>query len=176
MLARREHSESELRRKLAKAPRGRRSNGRRMQRPCEIKASLWSKSPTQEDDEACALDERGEPMLGIARVITRLREDNLLSDQRFAEGLVRNRIGRGQGPMKIRMALRERGIDDALVDEFLTFDDEFWLEQARAADERRFGKAEDGVVPAEWDKRARFLAGRGFPSDIIYKRLGARAG
>ena len=41
--------------------------------------------------------------------------ENLLSDERFAESFVRSRVARHQGPLKIRAALRQKGVDDPLV-------------------------------------------------------------
>ena len=85
------------------------------------------------------------------------------------------RSERGQGPLRIRAELRERGVTDVLVDEVLTTTSEFWLERANRARAKRFGEA----VPTsrdEWNRQARFLAQRGFPSDLIYRALGDARG
>lgn len=132
LLARREHSTDELRRKLKR---------------------------------------RGYSQMTIDEVVTTLRAVEYVSDARFAESFVRVRSERGQGPLKIRADLRERGVTDSLADDVLTTTSEFWLERANRARAKRFGDA----VPAtrdEWNRQARFLAQRGFPADLIYRALG----
>lgn len=113
----------------------------------------------------------------VEQVLEALVADHLLSDERFTEVFVRSRIARGQGPTRIRQELRQRGIGDELVSHFLSFDSDFWLEHAREVVERR----EDQLAQARSDdpevrqrargKLGRFLAGRGFPMDVISKIL-----
>ena len=136
LLARREHSADELRRKLKR---------------------------------------RGYAQTIVDQVIATLSNAASVSDARFAESFVRVRSERGQGPLRNRAELRERGVTDVLVDEVLTTTSEFWLERANRARAKRFGSA----APAsrdEWNRQARFLAQRGFPSDLIYRALGDARG
>jgi regulatory protein len=96
-----------------------------------------------------------------------LEESNYLSDKRFAEMFVRSRISGGKGEMKIRVELRQRGVKDCLVDSTLLEVDVDWVELAKAQREKRFGLAQ----PKDFKERARqsrFLASRGFSSEIIY--------
>jgi len=68
---------------------------------------------------------------GIAeKVISELVDENLVSDQRFAEMYVRARIRRLFGPLKIRGELRSRGISDHLIAEFLPSEQETWFDSA----------------------------------------------
>lgn len=102
----------------------------------------------------------------IDAVLDELSAVGSLSDERFVSNFVDGRIRRGKGPMLIRAELRERGGDESLIDRFLTFSDAFWIDKVRGVRERRFGTA----VPAdagERNRQARFLASRGFPSDLI---------
>jgi regulatory protein len=107
-------------------------------------------------------------------VVDDLRGRGMQSDARFAEAFVHSRIGRAQGPIRIREELRQRGIEDALAEEMLTESGEYWLELAEATRVKKFGEA----PPADrndWSRQARFLARRGFPSDLVYRVLdGAR--
>lgn len=48
-------------------------------------------------------------------LLSALQEENLLSDERFVESFVRSRIARYQGPLKIKAALRDKGVSDALI-------------------------------------------------------------
>jgi regulatory protein len=113
----------------------------------------------------------------VEQVLESLVADHLLSDERFTEVFVRSRIARGQGPTRIRQELRQRGIGDELVSHFLSFDSEFWLEHAREVAERRGSQlAETRSDDPEVRHRARgklgrFLAGRGFPMDVISQIL-----
>jgi len=109
----------------------------------------------------------------ISPVLDALIEDNLLSDQRFAEMFARTRSENGQGPLKIRADLQARGVDGVDIDRSLELVDDTWLEYCRAAWQRRFGRA-----PAdrrEWARQARFLAGRGFGGELVRRVLDAAA-
>ena len=115
-------------------------------------------------------------------VLDHLVRRDLLSDARFAEAFVRRGVDRGHGPLKIRAGLRSRGVAEDIIDDTLTFPDEFWLRRAQAVQAKRFGNgsgrasknnADGGPANrSEWARRARFLAARGFASDIIYRTLG----
>lgn len=119
----------------------------------------------------------------VEQVLDELLERNLLSDQRFAEVFVRSRIERGQGPMRIREELRQRGVHDDEIDAHLTFDTEFWFDLAsKVLDKRpelaRALQSADGGDQAQTHMRdraigriGRFLAARGFPGDVIHQVL-----
>jgi len=110
----------------------------------------------------------------IDAVLAKLRELDLQSDDRFTEVFVRSRLAKGQGPMRIRHDLGQKGVSELLLEEALSQPAEFWLEVAEQARNRRFGEAlpeGDGDV---WNTQARFLSRRGFPSDLIYRILGSR--
>jgi regulatory protein len=105
-------------------------------------------------------------------VVDDLRGRGMQSDARFAEAFVHSRIGRAQGPIRIREELRQRGIHDELADEMLTESGEYWLELAKATRAKKFGDA----APSDrddWGRQARFLARRGFPADLVYRVLDA---
>ncbi len=115
----------------------------------------------------------------IDAVVSNLQEADLVSDARYAEVFVRSRINRGDGPMKVLASLRERGIDDVLIDQFLHYDDTFWISRANRVLEKKFGQRltrGNGTASNDWGKRARFLAGRGFAAEIIYRSLGPQHG
>jgi len=76
------------------------------------------------------------------------------------------RLDRGDGPLRLRAGLRERGIEDATIEALLEPYADEWEQRARDASSKRFGPA----PPTEWKeraRRARFLQGRGFPADIV---------
>ena len=106
----------------------------------------------------------------ITETLDALEAERLLSDARFAESYVRSRSARGFGPLRIRLELQERGVDEALIEQYIAEAEEDWTELARAQHRKRFGSQR----PADFNERAkqaRFLQGRGFPSDIIHRVL-----
>jgi regulatory protein len=119
------------------------------------------------------LSSKGPPPAVIAEVLEALQRKDLQSDSRFIEGFVRNRLAKGHGPIRIRQELSQRGISDALVDEALTQTGEFWIEVAQRARCKRFGSEPVTAHSSVWNRQARFLARRGFPSDLIYRVLDA---
>lgn len=97
----------------------------------------------------------------IGEVLADLAQKGLLSDERFAEAYVRYRCNRGFGPVRIRQELRERGIPDDQIDDYVDEADTRWIQAVRAAHEKRFGQE----LPAEFKDRAkqmRYLQYRGF--------------
>jgi regulatory protein len=104
-------------------------------------------------------------------VVDDLRGRDLQSDARFTEAFVHSRLGRGQGPLRIRQELASRGIDDAEIEAWLDRPAEEWRALAAEAQERKFG----GRAPAsrdDWNRQARFLSQKGFPSDVVMGVLG----
>ena len=104
----------------------------------------------------------------IPEVLDALESEGLLSSERFAESFVASRYARGQGPVRIRRELAERGVpepgrwlDDGRFD---------WDELASETRRRRFGDA----LPADFRekaKQARFLEYRGFSQAQIRRAL-----
>ncbi len=141
LLARREHSEKELTLKLSK------------KFECEI----------------------------VRETISVLRERGDLCDRRFAEMLVRSRFNRGFGPSYISKELRFKGVNPDLGKECLDIFDGQWHQKAEELLQKkrsqkvqlRDSEEEDGefliVSKTADDKLKRFLFGRGFPSEIVYK-------
>lgn len=114
------------------------------------------------------LERRGFDTDAIDAVIERLAAEGWQSDQRFTEQFVGERVDKGEGPLKIRSALSERGIDGATADAALAVFDGEWLERAQAVCRHRFGDE----PPASWHeraRRARYLQQRGFSAEIVGK-------
>ena len=99
-------------------------------------------------------------------VLEKLREENLQSDWRFAEALLRSRSQRGQGPVRIRYELRQREVSEGLIDEAFRLAEIDWYALCEQVMVKRFG----AVVPSEGTERQRywrFLAQRGFDAEQI---------
>ncbi len=100
----------------------------------------------------------------IDKVLSDLIQENLLSERRFAEAFVRSRINKGQGPLRIRRDLSERGVTDELIADYVNGWQ--WLALAADARQKRFGNE----LPTDYKERARqirFLQYRGFDSEQI---------
>ena len=115
---------------------------------------------------AAKLERRGYGRDAIDAEIERLAAEGLQSDERFANLFVEQRVARGDGPLKLRSSLGERGVDGQIIDAALLPFDEEWTALAREALERRFGVSAP-ATRAELSKRMRFLQGRGFPAGIV---------
>ena len=117
------------------------------------------------------LTRKGYPAALVETVLVELAADKSLSEERFVEQFVSQHASRGQGPMRIRVELRERGIESAAIEQALDDTTADWIESARQARRRRFGAAPPGDF-RERAKQARFLQYRGFSSEQIRAALG----
>ncbi|WP_348671972.1 regulatory protein RecX [uncultured Abyssibacter sp.] len=131
LLAAREHSAAELRRKLAR-----------------------------HFDDRDAVD----------AVLVELASDGYQSDVRFAEARVRASLNRGHGPLMIRQKLQAAGVEAGLIEQVMEALDVDWPEEARAILDSKFG-SRPAADRRETARRARFLASRGFSSDVIGRLL-----
>lgn len=98
--------------------------------------------------------------------LEKLATEGLLSDKRFVETFVQSRENRGYGPLRIQAELKQRGIDDDLISEFVDVRDQQWSEIIHDVWCKRFG----GQLPTDLKERARqsrFLQYRGFTSEQI---------
>jgi len=117
--------------------------------------------------ELCSkLSKRFENHSGIDDVLDQLCDDGLQSDSRFTNAFVRSRVSRGQGLARIRMDIREKGIDQELLTRILSEQEVDWFELARDVARRKFGNEEAKDQKAK-AKRVRFLQYRGFNFDQI---------
>ena len=116
------------------------------------------------------LSARGHPAGEIGSALDELAERGLVSDERFAEAFLRSRLERGQGPLKIRAQLRERGVAGALIDAALGAAQIDWNQRAAAARGRRFG-AGPPEDRADMARQARFLRGRGFSEGQVARAV-----
>ncbi|MDA8962331.1 recombination regulator RecX [Congregibacter sp.] len=125
LLARREHSLTELKRKLSQ------------------------RFDTEELDAA----------------LEKLAEENLQSDERFAQSFTRERMLRGVGPLRIESELRQRGVQSVFIDQALVAvpqeERTTWREVAQDVLQRKFGDAAP-IDLSDKARRLRFLGYRGF--------------
>lgn len=147
LLAQREHSASELRRKLLR----------------------HAKTAAAADD--AVTDENADSGSSVDEVIAWLSEHNYLSEERFVESRVHARAGRF-GNLRIRQELAQHGI--ALTPEASRALKDTELDRATDVWRRKFaGPPADAT---EKSRHVRFLAQRGFSPEVISRVLRNAAG
>ncbi len=102
----------------------------------------------------------------VENVIARLTEQDLQSDQRFAENYTRYRSNRGFGSQKIRQELKERGVNTELINDTLNSTNIDWFTLAATVRCKRFGEKNPDDFK-ERVKQQRFLQYRGFTHEQI---------
>jgi regulatory protein len=105
-----------------------------------------------------------------ASAVDQLRDDGLQDDRRFAESFLQSRISQGKGPVRTRLDLGERGLEDALIEDVLDESAENWVELAIEVRRKKFGAAK----PRDFKEKARqmrFLQYRGFEPGHIQRAL-----
>lgn len=102
-------------------------------------------------------------------VLDRLEADGALSDARYAASWVRARLGRGDGPRRLHHGLAQAGVTEEVIQEALP-EGEDWGERLDAARRHRFGAVPPVDWP-DWGRQARYLERRGYPAELIRRRL-----
>lgn len=133
-----------------------------------VAVGLLSRREHSQLELATKLQQKGFTEPAIAAALALLLEHDLQSDQRFVEDLVRSRMLKGYGPLRIRHDCRQRGIAASLLDDYLGSENFDWLHLARATYGKKY-QANQQIDHAEKAKRVRFMQSRGFPSDIIFQ-------
>jgi regulatory protein len=148
-LAQREHSRSELRRKLLRH------------------AQTQARTRAVEGADAESVDEppSADPA-GVDALLDWLEAHRYLSQERFVESRVHARAARF-GNLRIKQELANHQLALPAGTEQGLKDSEF--DRARGVWERKFSNA--GASAAERAKQARFLAGRGFSAEVVRRVL-----
>ena len=106
----------------------------------------------------------------IEQAVERLQQEGLLSDQRYAEAYIHMRKGKGYGPLRIALELRERGVAESDYGHYLYDRDIDWQSVLKAAYDKKFGnRACDDY--RDKAKRIRYLQYRGFALDSIHELI-----
>jgi len=116
------------------------------------------------------LQKRGFDSDEIDQAIIELQQGDWQSDERFAEAYIRGRRLKGFGPVRISVELRERGVDESIIEQNLSASDDVWLQTMHDEYQRKY-HGKDIRDYQEKAKRMRFLQYRGFTSDMIQRLL-----
>ncbi|MEJ2140202.1 MAG: regulatory protein RecX [Gammaproteobacteria bacterium] len=135
-------------------------------------AMNWLARREHSQAELCAkLAEREFSPAEINAAVASLVADGLVSDERFAEAFTAVRTRKGQGPVRIRMELKRRGVGDELIRMQLDEAGIDWRNIAADVRRKKFG----AMMPADYKEKARqmrFLEYRGFTGDQIRSAVG----
>ncbi len=104
------------------------------------------------------------------KALERLVEQKLVSDKRYAQACLSSRVRKGYGPVRIRLALAEAGVDKEIMDRVLDTAEIDWSEQLMLQHRKKYGDT-PAASYKEWVKRARYLNNRGFSSEMIQSVL-----
>lgn len=106
----------------------------------------------------------------VEEVLQWLEAQRYLDDERFGAMLIRYRVGRGQGPMRVRQALQAEKITAELIEQLLAEADIDWFAQAVDVHQRRFAY-KFATEAKEKARQLRFLQYRGFTAEQCYAAL-----
>lgn len=157
LLAQREHSRSELQRKLLRIARQQAEKERQARHEAGAEAH-------EAEAEAEAEVESGAASLAdeVDTLLAWLEANRYLSETRFIESRINARAQR-YGNLRIRQELSQHGVAPDAASQQLLKDSE--IDRARQVWQRKFGEiAGDAAARA---KQMRFLAGRGFSPEVI---------
>jgi SOS response regulatory protein OraA/RecX len=100
----------------------------------------------------------------IRETIAYLREHQFVNDGSFAENFIHSRIRHGDGPVKIKQMLIQKGISRAIIEELLSknYPAEIQLENVVELLKKRIA-----LRGSERQKLYRFIASRGYSSYVI---------
>lgn len=158
LLAQREQSRTELRRKLLRIERqqrARRAEAAQAQGPVDV-----------ETDATCA-DVEGTSEAAVDALLDALAADGYLDEARFVESRV-NLRARRFGAQRIQQELAQHGLRLDIEQQAALRATE--LERAREVWQRRFG-ADPSRDVAERARQSRFLLARGFAPEVVRRLL-----
>jgi regulatory protein len=102
----------------------------------------------------------------VEQALKLLAEQGLQSDERYTELYVELRRNNGYGPLRIRADLREKGINEVLIDNYVDETDSSWPFLLQQVVKKKYGE-QPPADQKDMARRGRFLSYRGFPSHLI---------
>lgn len=137
---------------------------------------LLSLRPHSEHELEKKLLEKGFPKTIVKEALEKLHELKYLNDASFANGRARNLAAcKLWGNRKIAACLREKGVDDRLIDDAITSARRELSEEEAIALWMKKKASQGRPDRKEKQKIFQSLMGRGFPPGLILKILGKPA-
>ena len=106
----------------------------------------------------------------LLEVLTALADQGWQSDERFVQGLLHRKSSR-QGTALIVQSLRQQGVSPDLIEEARDQLKQTELARASQVWEKRFGREGSPTDRHSYARQARFMAARGFSSEVINRLL-----
>ena len=113
------------------------------------------------------LNQDGYAVAEADAAIERLGEQHYQDDDRFAEVLLRSRIARGYGPLRLRVELKSHGFGDVQIRDLLDAVEVDWAACAANQLRRHYGSI-GSADRTERMRRAQFLLRRGFATATVH--------
>jgi len=101
----------------------------------------------------------------LTALLEALKSQDYLNDQRFAESYTRARMRKGFGPERIRLELREKGVDEEFIRAAISSGELNWSDIAHSVWQKKYREP-----PNDFREKARqssFLKYRGFSSSHL---------
>ncbi|MBQ8619249.1 MAG: regulatory protein RecX [Clostridia bacterium] len=133
-------------------------------------SQLASRARTEKEIVDC-LKKNAYPEATIARVMARLHEAEYINDADFAAQWTAARASKGLGSRRIRMELRQKGVDQAEIDQALSEmgDDDMMDGAIKAA--RKASRGKELSSPADRQKVLAALARRGYDFSLARQAI-----
>ena len=106
----------------------------------------------------------------LQTVLTSLADQGWQSDERYVQAVLHRKSAR-QGTARIIQSLRQQGVETDLIDEARDRLRQTELERARQVWAKRFSREGSPTDRQSYARQARFLAARGFSSEVINRLL-----
>lgn len=135
--------------------------------------SLLSMRARTEKEIVEALQRNTYPQPTIARVMERLSEAGYINDSDFAVQFSNARLSRGMGARRIRMELRQKGVEQATIDQTLDTLAPTDIEQSALAMAKKAARGKDLTNRVDRQKILAALARRGYDFSIAKQALEA---
>lgn len=116
------------------------------------------------------LHHKGYEAEDIDTVIQFCFEHRFLDDLRYAKSQIRQHVYKGHGERRIRQELKQKRVDELVIDEAFDNEPQDWFELAKETAAKKF-KIIEKCDQKEYAKRVRFLLYRGFSFEQIQYAL-----
>ena len=168
LLARREHTALELKRKLMRKPQQPGSKRFARQDAEDFSADADVVPEADEPEKQAIPDDELEEH--VDQLLQDFKQRGWLSEQRFTEQVVHARQQKF-GSMRIAHELKQKGVDDTLIAEAMQQVKQDEFSHALQIYRKKF--AQPPASREEWAKQARFMQSRGFSMDMIKRVINA---
>ena len=108
----------------------------------------------------------------IEQELEKLAEEGLQSDLRYAEMVVRSGINKYHGPLRIKAELRQKKVNDSIIEKAFAEEDADWSKLIVALDKKKYGSAPMPKEPKDVAKRLRFFQSKAYNAEYIDVVLG----